>query len=69
MGSYLQGCVFARVSILFLSLKKKKPNVRFFFTTKFEWQKSSSTKEISIGTSMITCKYRPLQYINFFKSI
>lgn len=31
MGSYLQGCVFARVSILFLSLKKKKTKREIFF--------------------------------------
>lgn len=32
MGSYLQGCVFARVSILFLSLKKKKTKREIFFS-------------------------------------
>lgn len=60
--------IYTCVNILKTKKPPKKPTLEKSHHEQsfWEWKKSrSSTKEISIGTSKITCKYQPLQYVNF----
>lgn len=64
-------CVCLHVCEYIKNTKKEKPTLlrnHFLVMNKVSesGKKSrSSTKEISSGTSKITCKYQPLQYVNF----